>query len=106
VTCGEGKVCYGDSCVECFADAHCPCGGTCDTATNVCTTSCDESGDCLGVQHCSAATQQCERGRRKPGTEPQGGSFCCGTTAGTTPGGLTLLLLVAAFLALRPRRAA
>ncbi|HEX8435330.1 outer membrane exchange protein TraA [Archangium sp.] len=106
VTCDEGKVCYGDSCVECFADAHCPCGGTCDTATNICTTSCDESSDCLGVQHCSASTQQCERGRRKPGTEPQGGSFCCGTTAGSTPGGLALLLLVAAFLALRPRRAA
>ncbi len=106
VSCAEGQVCYGDSCVECFADAHCPCGGTCDTATNTCTTSCDASDDCLGVQHCSAATQQCERGRRKPGTEPQGGAFCCGTTADSTPGGLALLLLVAAFLALRHRGAA
>jgi outer membrane exchange protein TraA len=103
VSCAEGTVCYGNACVGCFADAHCPCGGTCDTALNVCTTSCDNSNDCLGVQHCSASTQQCERGRRKPGTEPQGGSFCCGTTADSTPGGLALLLLVAAFLALRPR---
>jgi outer membrane exchange protein TraA len=106
VSCAEGTVCYGNSCVQCFADAHCPCGGTCDTALNTCTTSCDNSGDCLGVQHCSAATQQCERGRRKPGAEPQGGSFCCDSIPGSTPGGLTLLLLVAAFLALRPRRAA
>ncbi|PTL83502.1 hypothetical protein DAT35_13860 [Vitiosangium sp. GDMCC 1.1324] len=103
VTCAEGQVCYGNACVECFADAHCPCGGTCDTARNICTTSCDNSDDCLGVQHCSADTQQCERGRRKPGTEPQGGAFCCGTTADSTPGGIGLLLLVAAFLALRSR---
>nr|QAT78131.1 TraA [Cystobacter armeniaca] len=103
VSCGEGSVCYGDACVECFADAHCPCGGTCDTALNTCTTSCVDSNDCLGVQHCSATTQQCERGRRKPGTEPQGGAFCCGTTADSTPGGLGLLLLLAVFLALRSR---
>lgn len=104
VSCTDGNVCYGDSCVQCFADAHCPCGGTCDPATNTCTTSCNDSEDCLGgVQYCSAATLQCERGRRKPGTEPQGGAFCCGTTAGSTPGGMALLLLVAAFFALRRR---
>jgi outer membrane exchange protein TraA len=109
VSCTEGTLCHGNACVQCFADAHCPCGGTCDTATNTCTTSCDASDDCLGVQHCSATTQQCERGRRKPGTEPQGGGFCCDTTSDSsdgTPGALALLLLVAAFLALRPRRAA
>jgi outer membrane exchange protein TraA len=106
VSCAEGTVCYGNSCVQCFADAHCPCGGTCDTALNTCTTSCDDSGDCLGAQHCSAATQQCERGRRKPGADPQGGAFCCDSTPDATPGGLVLLLLIAAFLALRPRRAA
>ncbi|WP_375768422.1 outer membrane exchange protein TraA [Archangium gephyra] len=106
VSCGEGTVCYGDACVQCFADAHCPCGGTCDTALNTCTTSCVDSNDCLGVQHCSANTQQCERGRRMPGTEPQGGGFCCGTTADSTPGGLALLVLLAAFLALRSRGSA
>ena len=109
VSCTEGTLCHGNACVQCFADAHCPCGGTCDAATNTCTTSCDASDDCLGVQHCSAATQQCERGRRKPGTEPQGGGFCCDTTSDSsdsTPGALALLLLVAAFLALRSRRAA
>lgn len=103
VTCAEGQRCYGNSCVECFADAHCPCGGTCDTARNVCTTSCDDSNDCLGVEYCSPSTQQCERGRRKPGTEPQGGPFCCGATGDGAPG-LALLLLVAGFLAVRPRR--
>nr|QAT78126.1 TraA [Myxococcaceae bacterium] len=106
VTCEQGLVCDGASCVECFADAHCPCGGTCDVATNTCTTSCDDSGDCLGVQHCSAATLQCERGRRKPGTEPQGGAFCCGTTANATPAGSTtvLLLLAAGLMLLRNQR--
>ena len=108
VTCEQGLVCDGVSCVECFADAHCPCGGTCDTSTNTCTTSCDDSGDCLGVQHCSAATQACERGRRKPGTEPQGGAFCCGTTADATPAGSTtiLVLLAAGLMLLRNQRRA
>nr|QAT78118.1 TraA [Pyxidicoccus sp.] len=108
VTCDAGLVCDGVSCVECFADAHCPCGGTCDVATNTCSVSCDDSGDCLGVQHCSAATQSCERGRRKPGTEPQGGAFCCGTTADATPAGSTtvLVLLAAGLLLLRSQRRA
>jgi outer membrane exchange protein TraA len=108
VTCDQGLVCNGSSCVECFADAHCPCGGTCDLSTNTCSTSCKDSGDCLGVQHCSATTQECERGRRKPGTEPQGGAFCCGTTADTTPSGSTtvLVLLAAGLMLLRNQRRA
>nr|AWX24319.1 TraA [Myxococcus xanthus]AWX24320.1 TraA [Myxococcus xanthus]AWX24326.1 TraA [Myxococcus xanthus]AWX24346.1 TraA [Myxococcus xanthus]AWX24347.1 TraA [Myxococcus xanthus] len=108
VTCEPGTVCDGTSCVECFADAHCPCGGTCDTATNTCSTACSDSGDCLGVEHCSAKTMECERGRRKPGTEPQGGAFCCGTTADATPAGSTtfLLLLAAGLTFLRRRRPA
>ncbi|MFP2910684.1 outer membrane exchange protein TraA family protein [Pyxidicoccus sp. 3LFB2] len=108
VTCDEGLVCNGSTCVECFADAHCPCGGTCDVSANTCTTSCKDSGDCLGVQHCSADTQECERGRRKPGTKPQGGAFCCGTTADATPAGSTtvLVLLAAGLLLLRNQRRA
>ncbi len=108
VTCDEGTVCNGTACVECFADAHCPCGGTCDVASNTCSTSCADSGDCLGVEHCSAKTLECERGRRKPGTEPQGGAFCCGTTADATPAGSTtaLLLLTASLMFLRNRRPA
>nr|QAT78128.1 TraA [Myxococcaceae bacterium] len=108
VTCEQGLVCDGVSCVECFADAHCPCGGTCDVASNTCSVSCDDSGDCLGVQHCSATTQSCERGRRKPGTEPQGGAFCCGTTADATPAGSStiLVLLAAGLLLLRSQRRA
>ena len=108
VTCQQGLVCNGSTCVECFADAHCPCGGTCDVSTNSCSTSCADSGDCLGVEYCSAKTQECERGRRKPGTEPQGGAFCCGTTADATPAGSTtfLVLLAAGFMLLRNQRRA
>lgn len=106
VTCADTLVCDGTACVECFADAHCPCGGTCDLATNRCLESCTDSGDCLGVEFCSAETQQCERGRRKPGTEPQGGAFCCGTTAEDTPTGSAAMLLTLAlgFLFLRSAR--
>ncbi|MFP2928528.1 outer membrane exchange protein TraA family protein [Pyxidicoccus sp. 3LG] len=108
VTCDAGLVCDGSACVQCFADAHCPCGGTCDLGTNSCSTSCLDSGDCLGVQHCSAKTQECERGRRKPGTEPQGGAFCCGTTPDATPAGATtfLVLLAAGLMLLRNQRRA
>ncbi|MCP3099693.1 hypothetical protein LZ198_12525 [Myxococcus sp. K15C18031901] len=106
VTCDDGLVCNGESCVQCFADAHCPCGGTCDLGTNTCSSSCTDSEDCLGVQHCSAKTQACERGRRKPGTDPQGGAFCCGTTADATPAGSAamLFLLAAGLLLLRSHR--
>ena len=106
----QGKVCNGSACVECFADAHCPCGGTCDVSSGICTTSSEDSGDCLGVQHCSAATEKCERGRRKPGTSPQGGSFCCETTPttadyGSTGTGAFMALMLAGFLFLYSRRA-
>ncbi len=104
----QGKVCNGSSCVECFADAHCPCGGTCDVSNGTCTTKCDDSGDCLGVQYCSTTTQQCERGRRKPGTSPQGGSFCCETTTTeltSTGTGAFLAMLLVGLLFLYSRRA-
>nr|QAT78134.1 TraA [Cystobacter velatus] len=103
VSCAEGTLCNGDACVECFVDANCPCGGTCDTATNQCTSSCKTSNDCLGVEYCSAVTLECERGRRKPGTETQGGAPCCGATGQTPPSGLALLLIAAAFLLRRSR---
>lgn len=97
--CAEtGQVCNGSACVECFADAHCPCGGSCDVEAGLCTASCEDSGDCLGVQHCAAPDQVCERGRRMPGTTPQGGSFCCQTTTAdltsTGTGAFLALLLV------------
>nr|QAT78158.1 TraA [Stigmatella aurantiaca] len=107
VSCAEGTVCNGSACVECFADAHCPCGGSCDVAQGTCNSSCQESGDCLGVQHCSAATQLCERGRRMPGTEPQGGSFCCETTTADLPstgGGAFLAMLLVGLLFLYSQR--
>ena len=103
----QGKVCNGSACVECFADAHCPCGGSCDVATGSCTSSCDDGGDCLGTQFCSTVTQQCEDGRRKPGTTPNGGSFCCEATAAdltSTGTGAFMALLLAGFLLLYSRR--
>jgi outer membrane exchange protein TraA len=107
--CAElGKVCNGSSCVECFADAHCPCGGSCDVSNGICTTQCDDSGDCLGVEYCSTTTQECERGRRKPGTTPQGGSFCCETTTTdltSTGTGAFLAMLLVGLLFLYSRRA-
>lgn len=109
VNCAEqGKVCNGSACVECFADAHCPCGGSCDVSTGTCTTACADSGDCLGVEYCSTTTQECERGRRKPGTTPQGGSFCCETTTSdltSTGTGAFLAMLLVGFLLLYSRRA-
>ncbi len=104
----QDKVCNGSSCVECFADAHCPCGGSCDTSNGTCTTKCEDSGDCLGVEYCSTATQECERGRRKPGTTPQGGSFCCETTTQdltSTGTGAFIALLLVGFLFMYSRRA-
>jgi outer membrane exchange protein TraA len=103
----SGKVCNGSTCVECFADAHCPCGGTCDVATGSCTESCNDGGDCLGTQFCSTVTQQCEDGRRKPGTAPNGGSFCCETTAAdltSTGTGAFLAMVLVGFLLLYSRR--
>lgn len=103
----QGKVCNGSACVQCFADAHCPCGGSCDVATGSCTSSCDDGGDCLGTQFCSTVTQQCEDGRRKPGTTPNGGSFCCEATAAdltSTGTGAFMALLLAGFLLLYSRR--
>jgi outer membrane exchange protein TraA len=104
----QQKVCNGSACVECFADAHCPCGGTCDVSSGTCTTSCNDSGDCLGVEYCSPTTQECERGRRKPGTSPQGGSFCCETSSSdltSTGTGAFLAMLLVGFLLLYSRRA-
>ncbi len=107
VSCAEGTVCNGSACVQCFADAHCPCGGSCDVAQGTCNSSCEESGDCLGVQHCSVATQVCERGRRMPGTEPQGGSFCCQTATADLPstgGGAFVAMLLVGLLFLFSQR--
>jgi outer membrane exchange protein TraA len=104
----SGKVCNNGVCVQCFADAHCPCGGTCDVSTGLCTTSCDDSGDCLGVEYCSPLTQECERGRRKPGTSPQGGAFCCEATPAdltSTGTGAFLAMVLVGLLLLYSRRA-
>jgi outer membrane exchange protein TraA len=55
MSCGEGTHCYGDACVECYADTHCGCDGTCDTSTLTCLSSCKNNKDCQGNQHCRLA---------------------------------------------------
>ncbi len=97
-SCAPGTHCNGDRCVECYANAHCPCGGSCDLGTFTCSSACTDSADCAPGDHCSAARLTCEPGRRKPGTEPRGGPPCC--AAAPAPAllpwvGLALLLAAA-----------
>lgn len=65
LSCAEGTRCHGDECVECYADTHCPCGGSCDTDTFTCTSSCKSNKDCLGNEHCRLVdedTTECAAG--------------------------------------------
>lgn len=101
MTCSPGTYCDGSRCVRCYANTHCACGGACEA--NECTASCDASNDCSGVEHCTAASRTCERGRSKPGVEPKGGGICCGISASTgrATDGLVLLSLAAILLSRR-----
>lgn len=101
-TCGQGTVCHGDRCVECYANTHCPCGGVCDEARGQCITGCDSSIDCAAGEYCTASTRTCERGRRKPDTEPKGGGLCCALVTGPAP--FLVAALAAVVLASRRRR--
>ena len=65
LSCAEGTHCYGNACVQCYADAHCGCDGTCDTSKFECAASCKNNKDCLGNQHCrylDEDTRQCAAG--------------------------------------------
>ena len=58
MSCGaDTPYCYGEQCVECYADTQCPCGGTCDPETFTCSESCNGPADCQGTEHCQLATQ-------------------------------------------------
>lgn len=50
---GDTPYCAGDQCVQCLADTHCPCNGTCDVGSNTCSSSCVTNADCLGNEHCA-----------------------------------------------------
>ncbi|WP_437987911.1 outer membrane exchange protein TraA family protein [Sorangium sp. So ce117] len=77
-TCGEDTpFCDGEKCVECYADTQCPCGNTCDLATNTCDISCKTNLDCLGNEHCrwtdEADAKECALG-------PMPDNVACGGT--------------------------
>ncbi|WP_438036627.1 outer membrane exchange protein TraA family protein [Sorangium sp. So ce204] len=77
-TCGEDTpYCDGERCVECYADTQCPCGNTCDLATNTCDVSCKTNLDCLGNEHCrwtdEADAKECALG-------PMPDNVACGGT--------------------------
>ncbi|WP_437746912.1 outer membrane exchange protein TraA family protein [Sorangium sp. So ce1504] len=77
-TCGEDTpYCDGEKCVECYADTQCPCGNTCDLATNTCDISCKTNLDCLGNEHCrwtdEADAKECALG-------PMPDNVACGGT--------------------------
>ncbi|WP_441286708.1 outer membrane exchange protein TraA family protein [Sorangium sp. KYC3313] len=77
-TCGEDTpYCDGERCVECYADTQCPCGNTCDLATNTCDISCKTNLDCLGNEHCrwtdEADAKECALG-------PMPDNVACGGT--------------------------
>nr|QAT78140.1 TraA [Sorangium cellulosum] len=77
-SCGEATpYCDGVKCVECYADTQCPCGNTCDLATNTCDISCKSNVDCLGNEHCrwtdEADAKECALG-------PMPDNVACGGT--------------------------
>ncbi|WP_434047842.1 MULTISPECIES: outer membrane exchange protein TraA family protein [Sorangium] len=77
-TCAEDTpFCDGEKCVECYADTQCPCGNTCDLATNTCDISCKSNVDCLGNEHCrwtdEADAKECALG-------PMPDNVACGGT--------------------------
>ena len=101
-SCGQGTVCDGQQCVQCYNNTHCPCGGSCENGT--CVEACSDSSDCATNQHCSAA-KTCEDGRVKPKTEPRGGGLCCAIAGPPTAGGILIAVVTVALLSRRKRAA-
>lgn len=114
LSCAEGTHCYGNACVECYADAHCGCDGTCDTSKLECTSSCKSNKDCMGNQHCrylDEDTTQCAAGPSpsdvlcaRPLLGGCGNRIGRGTPASPWAVGLTLLAGVLALRSTRGRR--
>ena len=112
MSCAEGLVCFGDKCVECYADTQCPCGGTCDSTTFTCSDSCKGNVDCLGNEHCrwdeDGETKECALGPLF-GDTACGGTLAdtCAIAVGQRPGAPVgvLFIFAAAWLAWLRRRA-
>lgn len=50
---GDTPYCADDQCLECLADTHCACNGTCDPERYTCSSSCVSNADCSGYEHCA-----------------------------------------------------
>ena len=104
MNCMPGTWCDGHDCVECYATAHCPCGGSCDTEVHVCSPACNDSGDCKGGEHCEALGRTCQPGRLRPNENPGGGPCCAvGARAGGEGVALAALSLIVFAWLLRRR---
>ena len=76
MTCAMGTLCDGKRCVTCYANTHCPCGGSCDVPSGTCAVTCSDSSDCSSTGHCTADQKTCQPGRKKPNTMPEGSGPC------------------------------
>jgi len=109
----ETPYCFGDKCVECYADTQCACGGTCNLETNTCTTSCKDNGDCQAIDHCrwkdDGQTKECTLGQMPDdiGCGSTLGNLCQKSTiglAGDNPVPVTGAIAVSGLLLLARRR--
>jgi outer membrane exchange protein TraA len=114
ISCTPAKpICHNSTCVECFADAHCPCGGTCNLDTKSCSPSCKTNVDCLGNDHCrwneNETAKECAPGPMPDGVECGGtlATICSaqpGRHGSGAPAGAVLLASTLALLRRRQRR--
>ncbi|HRI69891.1 MAG TPA: outer membrane exchange protein TraA family protein [Polyangium sp.] len=111
VTCDMLKpICEGSQCVECFADSHCPCGGTCNLETRTCSPDCKTNIDCLGNDHCrwneGETAKECALGPMPDGVECGGtlATLCSAQPGRHGSGAPAAAILVGSALALLRRR--
>lgn len=111
VSCGPlTPFCNGLDCVECYADSHCPCGGTCNLGTNKCTPNCKTNIDCLGNDHCrwneAETAKECALGPMPDGVECGGtlASICAAQPGHHGSGAPAAAIVIASSLALLRRR--
>src|SRR5690606_3931310 len=73
--------CRDQGSVQCLADTHCPCGGTCDLTTNTSSAQCKTNDEWLGVEQChwniQGSARECALGPMPSGVS------CGGTLAST-----------------------
>jgi Cys-rich repeat protein len=113
-SCGpDTPYCNGGACVGCYADAQCPCGGTCNPSSKTCTPACKTNVDCLGNEHCrwtdDETTKECALGPMPDGVDCGGtlATICSarpGRHGGGAPGATFLALSILALWGRRTRR--